>query len=73
MIVSMPHGRSIFGKNSGKSWASKRSGVTKYKVLDEDFVKGETTTDDGRVVAVIIRRGSLELPSPSHSSAALSM
>ena len=43
----------------------KNVGVTKYKVIDDNFVEGVTATEDGRVVAVIIRRGSLELPLPS--------
>lgn len=52
-------------KVRGKSRGIKNVGVTKYKVIDDDFVEGVTATEDGRVVAVIIRRGSLELPSPS--------
>lgn len=42
--------------------------VTTYKVVDDDFVEAVTLTSDGEVV-VLMRRGSLELPSPERSIA----
>lgn len=62
----MSHVHDIFNikKVFGKSPDLKIVGVTKYEVIDEDYVEVVTATEDGDV-AVIIRRGSLELPPPS--------
>lgn len=41
----------------------KQERVTTYKVVDADYVEAVTPTSDGEVV-VLMRRGSLDLPSP---------
>ena len=54
-------------KQSADTDAPKTAGATKYKVIDSNFVEAVTPRKGDGNVVVIIRRGSLDLPSPEKS------
>lgn len=61
--MSLTHGISKVKTRLRSSAKHPQLGVTKYKVIDADFVEGITPSDEGSVI-VKIRRGSLDLPAP---------
>lgn len=65
--MSLMSNRSRSRKQSTDAHAPKTAGATKYKVIDNNFVEAVTPREGDGNVVVIIRRGSLDLPSPEKS------
>lgn len=69
--MSLMSSRSRSKKHPEDAPASRTAGATKYKVIDSNFVEAVTPREGDGNVVVIIRRGSLDLPSPAREDAAL--